>query len=167
VINFGEMPLEEAEKWPDLIAILREKVKPQRDKDKRDVRRKYWWRFGEATPALFAALEGKKRCLVAAQITKHLCFSFQPTERVFSQKLIVFPIENYARFGVLQSRIHAPWSWLLSSTMKSDLSYSPSHCFDTFPFPAAEALAPTGDLEAIGARLYETRARLMSSGTRA
>jgi hypothetical protein len=161
VINFGEMSLEEAEKWPDLIAIVRNKVKPERDKNKRDARRKYWWRFAETAPALFASLKGKKRCLVAAQITKHLCFSFQPTERVFSQKLIVFPIENYACFGVLQSRIHTPWSWLLSSTMKSDLSYSPSHCFDTFPFPAAEALAPTGDLEAIGARLYETRARLM------
>jgi hypothetical protein len=161
VINFGEWPLEEAEKWPDLIAILREKVKPQRDKDKRDVRRKYWWRFGEATPALFAALAVSRRCLVAAHITKHLCFSFQPTERVFSQNLIVFPVEDNSRFGVLQSRIHSSWSWLLSSTMKSDLSYSPSQCVDNFPFPAAETLAPTGDLEAIGARLYETRARLM------
>jgi hypothetical protein len=50
---------------------------------------------------------------------------------------------------------------LLSSTLEDRLSYSPSECFDTFPFPAAEALAPTGDLETIGARLYETRARLM------
>jgi len=45
--------------------------------------------------------------------------------------------------------------------MRNDLRYSASDCFDTFPFPAAETLAPTGDLEAIGARLYETRARLM------
>jgi len=36
VINFGEMSLEEAEKWPALIQILREKVKPERDKVKRD-----------------------------------------------------------------------------------------------------------------------------------
>jgi hypothetical protein len=52
-------------------------------------------------------------------------------------------------------------AWLLSSSMRTDLRYSASDCFDTFPFPAAEALSPTGDLEAIGARLYETRAGLM------
>ncbi len=46
--------------------------------------------------------------------------------------------------------------------MRTALRYSASDCFDTFPFPAVEALAPTGDLEAIGTRLYETRARLMA-----
>ena len=45
--------------------------------------------------------------------------------------------------------------------MRTDLRCGASDCLDTFPFPAAEALAPTGDLETIGARFYETRARLM------
>ncbi len=161
VISFGDLSLDAAEKWPDLMSIVRAKVKPERDRVKRDAHRKFWWHHGDKRPALYKALHSKERCLVAAQITKHLCFSFQPTGRIFSQKLVVFPMEDYARFGVLQSRVHAGWAWLLSSTMKSDLSYSPSDCVDTFPFPAAEALAPTGDLEAIGARLYETRARLM------
>src|SRR6056300_1099837 len=30
VISFGEMSLEEAGAWPDLLAIVREKVKPER-----------------------------------------------------------------------------------------------------------------------------------------
>jgi hypothetical protein len=161
VINFGEMSLEEAEKWPDLIKIVREKVKPERDKNKRDIRRKYWWRFGETTPALFAALESTTRCLVISRHTKHVIFAFQPTDRVFSEAVCIFILEDNARFSVLQSRIHEPWARLLSSSMRNDLRYSASDCFDTFPFPAAETLAPTGDLEAIGTRLYETRALLM------
>jgi len=52
---------------------------------------------------------------------------------------------------------------LLSSSMRNDLRYQRLRLLRHLPFPAAEALAPTGDLEAIGARLYETRARLMSS----
>ncbi|MDQ2643467.1 MAG: hypothetical protein M3020_06620, partial [Myxococcota bacterium] len=32
VINFGQMELGEAEQWPDLMAIVREKVKPERDR---------------------------------------------------------------------------------------------------------------------------------------
>ncbi len=165
VINFGEMPLDEAEKWPDLIAIVREKVKPERDKLKNNPdgrhRKQFWWLFGRFTPALFSSLENRERCLVSARVTKHLCFSFQPSGRVCAETTNVFVIEDHARFVVLQSRIHEPWARLLSSSMRNDLRYSASDCFDTFPFPAAEALAPTGDLEAIGARLYETRARLM------
>jgi hypothetical protein len=46
------MELAEAERWPDLLAIVREKVKPERDTNNREVRRKYWWRFGEVAPAL-------------------------------------------------------------------------------------------------------------------
>src|ERR1039458_5406462 len=150
VINFGEMSLEEAEKWPDLIKIVREKVKPERDKNKRDIRRKYWWRFGETTPALFAALESTTRCLVISRHTKHVIFAFQPTDRVFSEAVCIFILEDNARFSVLQSRIHEPWARLLSSSMRNDLRYSASDCFDTFPFPAAETLAPTRDLATLG-----------------
>jgi hypothetical protein len=161
VINFGEMSLEAAECWPDLIGIVREKVKPERDKVKRDAHRKYWWHYADKRPGLTTALEAKNRCLVAARVTKHLCFSIQPTNRVWAETTNVFVIEDNARFAVLQSRIHEPWARLLSSSMRNDLRYGASDCFNTFPFPAAETLAPTGDLETIGAHLYETRARLM------
>jgi len=161
VINFEEMSLEEAEKWPDLIEIVREEVKPERDRVKRDAHRKYWWHYADKRPGLCTALKNKERCLVTAIVSKHLLFSFQPTGRVFSHKLQVFIIEDNAHFAILQSRLHSAWTWLLSSTMRNDLNYSATDCFDTFPFPTAEAMAPTGDLEAIGARLYETRVRLM------
>jgi hypothetical protein len=163
VINFGEMSLEEAEKWPDLMAILREKVKPERDKNNRKAYRDSWWHFGEKRPELYRTLKGKTRCLVIARDPRHFCFSFQPTNRIFSEKLYVLPIESMSTFGTLQSRVHLTWALLMGRTTGSAAtpSYSTADCFDTFPFPAAEALAPTGDLETIGARLYETRARLM------
>jgi hypothetical protein len=161
VISFGQMELEEAARWPDLLAIVREKVKPERDKVRRDAHRKYWWHFADKRPALYTALEGKKRCLVTAIVSKHLLFSFQPADRIYSHKLNVFPLESYAHFAVLQSRVHAPWAWLLSSTMKDDLNYSASDCFETFPFPVASAFAPDGPLEKCGRTLYEARGRLM------
>ena len=161
VISFGQMSLEEAERWPDLIRIVREKVKPQRDQDKREVRRKYWWRFGEVAPALYAAIAPLKRCLVTAVVTKHLMFSFQPTNRTFSHKLFVFPLDSFSPLATLQSRVHIPWAWLLSSTMKTDLNYSASDCFETFPFPRPDPRTVIPELEAIGEKLYETRAKYM------
>ena len=161
VINFGEMPLDEAEKWPDLIAIVREKVKPERDRNNRKTYRDNWWHYAEKRGELWRAIEKRKRCLVTARTSKHLAFSWQPCTRVFSENLVVVVVEDWPRFCVLQSRVHRTWVGLTSSTLEDRQGYRPSDCFDTFPFPAAEALAPTSDLEAIGASLYETRARLM------
>jgi hypothetical protein len=165
VINFGVRSLEEASQWPELLDIVRQKVKPARDRlGNNDVARqakKIWWRFWAPRPDFYDLLATKKRCLVTAVVSKHLMFSFQPADRVFSHKLYVFPLESYASFSFLQSRVHEPWAWLLSSTMKNDLNYSASDCFDNFPFPPEAAMQPGGKLEAIGQALYEYRAKLM------
>ena len=161
----GQTSLEQAERWPDLIDIVREKVKPERDKlrDNPDGRRRkeYWWQFGRWTPALYEAIAGLDRCLVTARVTKHLCFSFQPTDRILNEKLYVFPFDRYSQFSVLQSRIHGPWTWLLSSTMKTDLNYSATDCFETFPFPSPNPRTGGPELEDVGKRLYEARAAYM------
>ena len=161
VINFGQMSLEEAESWPELLAIVRDKVKPERDKNNREQYRKYWWHFGEKRPALYEAIRPLERCLVTARVTKHLMFSFQPTDRVLNEKTYVFPLDRFTHFAVLQSRLHEAWTWLLSSTMKNDLNYSASDCFDTFPFPHLDPRAVIDPLEVIGERLYITRADYM------
>lgn len=90
VINFGLLSLEAAAQWPDLLHIVREQVKPERDrlKDNPDGRRRkaFWWHFGRNTPALYAALQPLTRCLVTARVTKHLMLSWQPTDRIFNEK---------------------------------------------------------------------------------
>ena len=53
VINFGEMTEAEARRWPDLMRIVEEKVKPQRDRDNRDVQ----------TPRLVAVRRDDDRAL--------------------------------------------------------------------------------------------------------
>jgi hypothetical protein len=159
VINFGDMSEDEARKWSDLMAIVEEKVKPGRLKQNREIRARYWWRFGETTPALFRAIAQCDRVLVCCIVSKYLSFAFLPANMVYSHKLNVFALESYSAFAILQSRIHEIWAWFFSSTMKDDLNYSPSDCFETFPFPPNWETNPT--LEAIGKAYYEFRAALM------
>lgn len=161
VINFGEMSREEAGQWPDLLGIVLEKVKPERDRNNRENYRKYWWRFGENRPGLNAALAPLESCLVTSRNPKHLCISFQPTDRILSEQLIIFPLVTHSAFAVLQSRIHECWARLHSSSMKQDLRYTPSDCFETFPFPGKSPRAEIPELEAIGEKLYEARARYL------
>ncbi len=52
----------------------------------------------------------------------------------------------------------------ISSTLKGDLRYAPSDCFETFPFPAClreNSTADTAALESIGRKYYEHRQALM------
>lgn len=161
VISFGQMDLPEAEQWPDLLAIVREKVKPERDKNNRANYRDKWWQYGEDRPGLRAAIAPLERCLVTACVSKHLMFSFQPTNRIFSHRLFVFPLTHHTQFALLQSRLHAAWTWLLSSTLETRLNYSASDCFETFPFPEADPRALLPELEALGEKLYAARAQYM------
>ncbi|PZR16692.1 MAG: hypothetical protein DI536_05925 [Archangium gephyra] len=163
VINFGDMELVDAEKWPELISIVHGLVKPERDalKDNADGRRRkaLWWQFGRATPALDAATKLLKRSLAISRVSKHCMFSFQRTGTVFSEQAIIFPVQDSRWLTVLQSRVHEVWARLLSSSMRTDLRYAPSDCFETFPFPPRPAFAA---LDALGDRLHEVRSKYLT-----
>ncbi|BAZ10556.1 hypothetical protein NIES4071_23790 [Calothrix sp. NIES-4071] len=160
VINFGEMSEAEARKYSDLMKIVEEKVKPARLAQNREIRARYWWRFGETTPALFKAIAPLERVLVTnAQASTHLSFIFYSPKVVFANSLNVFPFQTYSTFTVLQSRIHEVFARFFSSSLEDRLRYNPSDCFETFPFPENWETNPT--LEAIGKEYYEYRAALM------
>ena len=97
VINFGEMTEDEARKYPDLMAIVEEKVKPSRLKQNREIRARYWWRFGETTPALFRAIESLDRVLVISRVGQHSSFTFLSSKIVYSDSLVVFPLQTDRR----------------------------------------------------------------------
>lgn len=160
VINFEDRDLTEAEEWPDLLRIVRERVKPERDRNNRSGYRKYWWRFGERSVGLVAGLRKVSRCLATSRVTKHLAFSWQKTTNVLSEGTVVLPVEQDCFFAVLQSRSHESWARLLSSSMRTDLRYSPSDCFETFPFPAGQAFK---GLDTVGADLDRARNAYMTS----
>lgn len=163
VINFGQMDLADAEHWPDLIAILRERVKPERERVNRDAHRKYWWRYGDPRPGLYEAIKPLKRCLAIARVTKHTCFAFQPTNQVLAETLGIFASPSDSTFSALQSRLHDFWARLLSSSLEERLRYSVSDCFETFPFPQPDPRTKISPLETIGERVYTARATYMRS----
>jgi hypothetical protein len=86
-------------------------------------------------------------------------FTFLPTGRVFAESLVVFALPTFSAFCVLQSCVHDVWARFFASSIKDDLRYTPSDCFETFPFP--EHYESNTALEAVGKAYYEFRADLM------
>jgi len=78
---------------------------------------------------------------------------------VFAHTTNVFPLPTYAAFCALQSRPHEIWARFFGSSMKDDLRYTPSDCFETFPFP--EGWSEDAGLEGVGEAYYSFRAELM------
>ena len=159
VINFGEMSEGEARRWPDLMAIVEAKVKPERMMNKREVRKRYWWRFGETTPALYRAIAGLDRVLVISQVTQHVAFAFLPSGMVYSHRLYVIADQRTGAFTVLQSSLHDIWARFFGSSLEDRFMYATVDCFETFPFPENWASHPALDLA--GKAYYEFRAALM------
>ena len=162
-----DYPLPVAADWPELLAIVRDRVKPERDKlgDNPDGRhrKKFWWQWRRRTPALDDAMSSAGRVIVISRVTQPFAFAFVPSNVVVSERVVVFPFESNAEFAILQSRVHEIWARFFSSTLEDRLTYAPSDCFETFPFPKNER--PSEQIEESGCSYYEFRSSLMRSRT--
>jgi hypothetical protein len=87
-----DYPGEVAADWPDLLSILRKRVKPFRDKQKRQALRDKWWQFGEKRPGLRLATARLDRVLVLARISPHLSFCYVPNIFIFQHMAQVFAL---------------------------------------------------------------------------
>jgi hypothetical protein len=161
VINFGERSEEECRgRWPDLMAIVEAKVKPGRQSQGSIVNPNRWWMFARPASNLADASRGLERVLAIPRVCQYTSFTILQAEAVFSEQLIVFPLDNTeAAISALQSRPHEVWVRFFASTFGDGLRYTPSDCFETFPFP--ENWDDNPALEAAGKAYYEFRAALM------
>ena len=154
-----------ASDWPEVLKIVEEKVKPERAKLTANPigrkRAKYWWQYGSSAASLYAAIDKLDRIIAISSVSQHCSFTFLPTGSVFSHALIVFASESHAVFCALQSRPHEIWTRFFGSSLEDRLRYTPSDCFETFPFPTDWETHPS--LEAVGRTYYEFRAELMVS----
>ena len=170
VINFRDWPLDResapedydgpvAADYPDCLAIVREKVKPERDQNPRKQRREKWWQFAETTPKLRQYLAQKHperdRVICLSLVGNHASFANVVAGLTYAHKLAVIPDGPQSLFAILQSTLHYAWAWKNGSTMRTDLNYSPSDCFETFPFPLE---SDPSVLAAVGLR-YELHRR--------
>jgi hypothetical protein len=163
VICFWEMQMEVAATYSVPFSIVRERVKPFRDKQKRDANREYWWQYNETRVGLRRSLLGKKRCFGAAATTKHLNFSELPTNYVATHAIKILATDRWDIYCIVQSSLHELWARKYSGALKQDLRYSPSDCFETYAFPVGLWDVASARLAAIGERYHAHRKSVMAS----
>jgi hypothetical protein len=147
VISFHDWPLERAEQYPLALEIVRQRVKPIRDQVKRRRARERWWLYGETRPGLVAATAPLARVVAIALTSRTLVPAFVSARIIFSHAVGVFTYDDPAHLGLLSSAFHRWWALTYGSTMRSDLRYTPTDCFETFPQPDA--------LTGVGAKAHD------------
>jgi len=158
IINFYNWPIEKAKKYLDAYKIIEEHVYPER-KDKPGNYSKLWWQYGRRQERLYEAIKPLNRVLIRARTSPTNALCFVPKGIVYSEATVVFAYDEYKYFALLQSNIHYDWAWKYSSTLgSSTLRYSPTDCFENFPFPLNIDV-----LESIGEKYYRHRENIIQS----
>lgn len=166
VICFQDWSLEKAALYPDLLKIVEERVKSQREKTRNDVpiqvkRKKFWWIFGSPATELYKHAEKFNKVLARSRVSELHTLTFLPNAMRFGDSLAVFIFDDYFNFGLLQSWIHEVWLRRQASTMRTDVRYTISDCFLTFPFPQAPSANSISLAERTGQSFYEHRQQIM------
>jgi N-6 DNA Methylase len=149
-----------ADDWPDLLAVLEERVKSEVANQTSFAVNRRWWQFWNPRPALRQAVVGLEQVHVLSRVSAHHAVTSIPAGVISAETTIVFASDRPSLRGVLQSRPHELWAAFFASSLKSDVRYGPSDCFDTFPFP--ETLDDNVCLAASAITYHESRATLMS-----
>ena len=135
IIDFGLRRLEEATAYPAALAIVRDRVKPFRDGNRRRARREKWWLLGELVPAMRAALEPLDRYIGGTRVGKRILFCWCEPWTLASDATNAFAFNDEYAMGVVNSMIHHEWARAQSSTLRVDIRYTPTTAFGTFPWP--------------------------------
>lgn len=170
IIDFGvDMEEGQAALYETPFEHVLKYVKPTRKTLRRDGHRKYWWRYGETRPGLRRAIAPIDRFIVTPRVSKYRLFIWMAQSVMPDCAVVAIARDDDTTFGILHSRVHELWAlstctWLGKG---NDPRYTPTTCFETFPFPsgltpnlAANAYATDPRAEAIAVaarRLDELR----------
>lgn len=139
IIDFGiDAETEEASKYALPWKHVEEHVLPSRRDNRRKRLAEKWWIHGEARPGLRNSLRGLKRFIVTPEVSKHRVFSWLDDFYLADHQTRAFSFDDDYSFGVLHSRVHEVWARSQGTQLRereSGFRYTPTSCFETFPFP--------------------------------
>jgi hypothetical protein len=147
IVDTAEFNKESASKYEKPFKIIVERVKPKRDTNRDKWLHDHWWSPQRMRPEMRDAIAGLSRFLVTTTTSKHRLFIWLTHPILPDHQLIVFASSQDFFFGVLHSRLHEVWALKQGTRLETRPRYTPTTCFETFPFPFADDLEPQINVE--------------------
>lgn len=142
IVDFGDMAEHQARLFEAPFAYTQKNVLPKRLSNNRPAYARYWWRHAESRSGMRKALSECARFIATPRVSKHRVFVWVDAPTLPDTAVVVVSRSDDVTFGILQSRLHGSWSLRMCTWMGkgNDPRYTPTSCFEKFPFP--DGLAP-------------------------
>ncbi len=122
-------------RFPEVYQWVFDRVKPERDQNKRASYRDHWWIHGEPRANFRPALKHLRRYIATVETAKHRFFVFLDASILPDNMLVNIACDDAFVLGVLSSRIHVTWALAAGGTLEDRPRYNKTRCFEPFPFP--------------------------------
>jgi type II restriction/modification system DNA methylase subunit YeeA len=136
IVDFGtNMSLEDAALYEAPFEHVNKHVRPARENS--HTTRPEWWLHERPRVEMRLALAGLPRFLCTPRVAKHRLFVWLEGATLPDSATIAFARDDDYFFGVLHSWAHEAWALRMGTFLGvgNDPRYTPTTCFETFPFP--------------------------------
>jgi hypothetical protein len=137
IIDFGtESTVEDASQYAAPFEYVKEIVRPKRLASRSVV--SSWWIHERPRGDMREAISGNARFVATTTVSKHRLFVWIWAPTVPDHQLIAFARSDDYFLGTLHSRVHEVWARSQGTQVRereSGFRYTPTTCFETFPFP--------------------------------
>jgi hypothetical protein len=166
IINFNSLSESKAREYPNAYQRILETVKPHRDKllttsSTNKTRKEKWWQYAALANSLYESIKDNIFVYVTAQTSKFINFTKVTNDFVFAQSLVVFSFKDFVSVVFLQCSFHTEWIVMYGTTLGKTLRYTPTDCFQTYPFKKNLNPQQEQQLESLGEAYHEHRRQLM------
>ncbi len=163
-VDFGvDLGVETAARYEMPFELVCRQVRPLRVSHREARQTSHWWLFARPCPDLRKALAPLPRYLATPRVAKHRLFVWLTPETLCDSAVVAFARDDDYFFGVLHSRFHELWALAQGTQLEDRPRYTPTTCFETFPFPWPPGQTPpatdprVGEIAAAARQLCELR----------
>lgn len=159
-----DYPQPVAQDFPVCLEIVKRDVKLERENQNDVIGKKFWWQFLRMRSNLYQTIAPLERIMIINRHSKIPFFPMISSNYIYSEATVVIADDSWYIYACLNSSINIEWAWKNGSTLgSSGLRYSPTDCFQTFPFPQSLSPEMEAKLEQIGEKYYQHRQALMQN----
>ncbi|MEH2040397.1 DNA methyltransferase [Nostoc sp.] len=163
IIDFNNFSIEEASDYTLPFNHVKVSVKPERDNQRDNRARVYWWRFERTRPEMRTTIYPLSYYFNIPRHSKWFIFLPAQSNWLPADSTNIVASDDLYILGILTSKVHRFWVKAQSSTLKGDTRYTHNTCFETFPFPQTPDTKLVQQIRSKAEELHEYRTQQMES----
>ena len=147
IVDFTGLAESAAACYEAPFGYAKQQVFPERAKVNNTKTREQWWLYERPRLEMRKVIARLPRFIVTPVVSKHRVFSWRSTPTLAMNLLDVVSRSDDTTFGILHSCFHELWSLRMCTWLGvgNDPRYTPTTCFETFPFPEGMTPKDTAD----------------------